>query len=84
MRFDEAAREAWIVAATSPGSPFAVNGCCLFPNLVLIACVVLSHETRGVHNRDIDVESTESEACCPFLPFALSWSHVGDGLRSAI
>lgn len=44
------------------GCPFAVNGCCLFPNLILIACVVLSHETRGVHNRDIDVESTESEA----------------------
>lgn len=82
MRFDEAAREAWIVAATPP--VLLLFYCCLFPNLILIACVVLSHETRGVHNRDIDIESIESEACCPFLPFALSWSYVGDGLRSAI
>lgn len=70
-------------------SPFAVNGWMLplpksHSHSHYIAFVVLSHETRGVHNRDIDTESIESESCCPFLPFALSWSHVGDGLRSAI
>lgn len=54
------------------------------PNLIAAAgrgSNLLSFETRGAYNRDIDVES---EPGCSFLSVAWSWSHVGDTLRSAI